>query len=337
MADTIKKMKVVIIVLSILLGLSLSALAGVVILDLFGFSIGSAVVPDNYIEPSGNSEVSMSFQTNSIKTPMLLSAFVPNVNMARVTSMASFFDSLVLSNKEQAAVISIYKNHAEDSTPFNVANMFPGDSETKTYYVDVSHRGKLTVHFRVDIYTGYKKLAEVLKCKVVLRDENKVLYDGLMRDIPEGIDHTVNSSVKTTTRLTYDITVYLDTSVGNEYMNKELEADFCWWVEDKSVGPFPPYPIDPDEPDEPDEPDDPVDPEVPVDPDKPDEPDEPDDPIDPDDPDDPDDPGELVNPPGSDITYVFVILLIVSFIIIILLLLNFRRKKGEKKDGNENE
>lgn len=52
MADTLKRMKIIIIVLSILLGLSLAALAGVIIYGQFNPSNGSAVIPDNYIEPT---------------------------------------------------------------------------------------------------------------------------------------------------------------------------------------------------------------------------------------------------------------------------------------------
>lgn len=32
--------------------------------------------------------------------------------------------------------------------------------------------------------------------------------------------------------LEYEITAYLDTSVGNDYQNKDLIADFKWWVEE---------------------------------------------------------------------------------------------------------
>ena len=57
MADTLKKMKIIIIVLSILLGLSLAALAGVIIYGQFNPSNGSAVIPDNYIEPASSGEL----------------------------------------------------------------------------------------------------------------------------------------------------------------------------------------------------------------------------------------------------------------------------------------
>lgn len=126
--------------------------------------------------------------------------------------------------------LTIYRNHPDDSTPFSVKNMFPGDVETKDYFLAVSYRGSITVHFHADIRPGYEKLAEVLKCKVVLLNNEEILYDGLMRDMPASIEHELVSSGKTTDELTYEITTYLETSVGNEYMAKELVADFCWWA-----------------------------------------------------------------------------------------------------------
>lgn len=133
--------------------------------------------------------------------------------------------------KGKKVTLQIYRNHAEDSTPFNCPNMLPGDSETGSYYLKVSHKGSITVHFHADIRDGYEKLAEVLKCKITLRDGTE-LYDGLMRDMPESINHELSQSGRKTSEIIYDITVYLDTSIGNEYMSKELYADFRWWVEE---------------------------------------------------------------------------------------------------------
>ena len=40
------------------------------------------------------------------------------------------------------------------------------------------------------------------------------------------------SKKSATDELYYEITAYLDTSVGNDYQNKDLIADFKWWVEE---------------------------------------------------------------------------------------------------------
>lgn len=153
-----------------------------------------------------------------------------SVSTCCAASIAVLSKTVTAIDSAQDTVIAIYKTHAEDAAPFRLTNMFPGDSQTKGYLVEVSHKGTVTVRFRANIREGYEKLAEVLKCRVELRDEKHPLYDGLMSDMPESINKRISSTFGTTTELTYDITVYLDTSVGNDYMNRELVADFCWWV-----------------------------------------------------------------------------------------------------------
>ena len=249
MEDTLKKMRIVITVLSVMLGLSLVVLAGVII---YGQSIpadGYAVAADNYIESAQDHELCV----NTGKAPMMLRAAVPNAAVARNVPKALLAGTIVDTDRAKETVISIYRTQPEDSTPFHCPNMFPGDVEKHVYKVRVSHVGTVTVRYHADIRPGYEKLAEVLMCKVELRGEAEPLYDGLMRDMPESLNHRITAAGRKTTDLIYDITVYLDTSVGNEYMNKELYADFRWWVEE-SGGYYPDYDPDPDEPAKPDDP-----------------------------------------------------------------------------------
>ena len=110
--------------------------------------------------------------------------------------------------------------------------MFPGDAETKYYCVRVSHKGDVVLRFRVDVRPGYDKLAEVLKCRITLPDSGEELYDGLMRDMPASLNCALKTQQSTTSTVYYEITAYLETSVDNEYMNKDLIADFRWWVEE---------------------------------------------------------------------------------------------------------
>ena len=145
------------------------------------------------------------------------------------------------SNQKEPS-LQLYNKQASDNTPFRVTNMFPGDQETKNFRLQVSHHDKVTVHYHADIRPGYEKLAEVLKVKVVLQTTGEELYNGLMRDMPASLDHVLGASGQTTDELLYVITAYLDTSVGNEYQNKDLIADFRWWIEGeevKNLGPAP--------------------------------------------------------------------------------------------------
>lgn len=151
-------------------------------------------------------------------------------------------------------VLSIYRGNAEEGLPFNVTNMFPGDCETNVYNIRVSYKGSIKIYFNAEVRDGYEKLAEVLKCRVVMPGGSEPVYDGLMKNMPD-LEHSV-SAVKKTEDLSYKISVYLDTSVGNAYKNKELVADFKWWAYTAEEGrpggggttePVPP-PTDNDEP-----------------------------------------------------------------------------------------
>lgn len=213
----------VIFVLMVLLAISGTMLAGTI---LYKYAVGSrsasVIVPDNVI----TSDRELSISGRNVQTVQ--------------ASMKTIVDEA----ESDGTVLRLYRNRAEDTVPFQVRNMFPGDKETKSYHLEVSYKGSLTLHFHADIWNGYEKLAEVLKCRVTLQDNGAqgaavqsgntqsgmVLYDGLMGDMPEAVLYQLPQSSGKTENLTYQITVYLDTSVGNEYMEKELMADFRWWV-----------------------------------------------------------------------------------------------------------
>ncbi len=209
MADTLKRIK---IILAILLGLSIAVLG----------------------------ELDTGSKATQFRTmPVILCTSAPTANLFHNVPVTALSKTIITSDSVKETEISIYKNHTEDSEAFKCENMFPGDSETTAYLVEVSHKGTVTVRYHANIRAGYEKLAEVLKCKVVLRGQEIPLYDGLMCDMPESLNHHISSIVNKTTELTYDITVYLDASVGNEYMDKELVADFRWWVEESGSDPTP--------------------------------------------------------------------------------------------------
>ena len=50
--------------------------------------------------------------------------------------------------------------------------------------------------------------------------------------MPKSLNHELITQQSTTSQVYYQITAYLETSVGNEYMDKDLIADFRWWVEE---------------------------------------------------------------------------------------------------------
>lgn len=194
--------KIVILVLSALLIFSLTALAGVLICRRqSGSSDMTASAPDNLITP---------------ESARPLSAPTPSAR--------------------EETVLRLYRGQPEDNTAFACGNLLPGDVETKYFRVQVSHKSNITVSYHADIRPCYEKLAEVLKVRIVLLTTGHTLYDGLMRDMPKQLSSPLSGSG--TDELHYEITAYLDTSVGNDYQNKDLIADFRWWVEETgNLGP----------------------------------------------------------------------------------------------------
>ena len=235
-----KKVKIVIIVLAVLLGLSLLALGGTLVYSKLARSAPSTVtVPDNLITPdedtgTNGSDTSAADESGSQTTD----GSGTDTQDTSDTSDAGTRDSIAAApavdakEAKKAASIELYNKQPQENAPFKAGNMFPGDSETKYFRVRVSYHDKVTVHYKATVRSGYEKLAEVLKVRVKLLSSGETMYEGLMRDMPESLTYNLASKGTVTDELYYEITAYLDTSVGNEYQNKDLIADFKWWVEE---------------------------------------------------------------------------------------------------------
>ena len=231
-----KKIKIVIIILAILLGLSLLALGGTLIYNKIANATPATVtVPDNLITPDEDTtkpDNSDSQAPDSSDTEKPDSSDTQTPNSSAATSSSAVPMQSTTAEVKKAATVELYNKHPEENTPFQVGNMFPGDSETKYFRVRVSYHDTITVHYKATVRPGYEKLAEVLKVRIRLLSAGETMYDGLMRDMPESLAHKLASKKSATDELYYEITAYLDTSVGNDYQNKDLIADFKWWVEE---------------------------------------------------------------------------------------------------------
>ena len=213
-----KTVKVLIIILSVLLAISLTSLVGILIFKRFAPSKpASFTVSDNLI-------------THEKEDPNISSAPESPQGGGEGSETVSQTPSDVSGSGRKA--LYLHSRATGDNTPFKVTNMFPGDSETNYYCVRVSHKGDVVLRFRADVRPGYEKLAEVLRCRITLPENGKVLYDGLMRDMPKSLNNALNADKSTTSEVYYEITAYLDVSVGNGYQNLDLVADFDWWVEE---------------------------------------------------------------------------------------------------------
>lgn len=231
-----KKIKIIIIVLAVLLGISLAALGGTLIYNKIANTTPATVtVPDNLItadEDTTKPDSSDSQAPDSSDTEKPDSSDTQTPSSSADSSSSAVPAQSTTVETKKAATIELYNKQPEENTAFAVGNMFPGDSETKYFRVRVSYHDKITVHYKATVRPGYEKLAEVLKVRVKLLSTGEMLYDGLMRDMTESLTHKLASKKSTTDELYYEITAYLDTSVGNDYQNKDLIADFKWWVEE---------------------------------------------------------------------------------------------------------
>lgn len=252
--DTKKKIKIAIAVLSILLAISVVAVAVRFVYDYVTATNPIAeLVPDNIIE-NNESLSGTDLESNNDSESDGLDSEAGNSDNGEDgiggagneeelgSSETNFLLGENLSDDEnsgkEAEVLYLYDRNPGDNTPFNVTNMFPGDIETKYFLVRVVHKGDIILRFHAEVRPGYEKLAEVLKCRVILPESGDILYDGLMRDMPESLNVDLQTDSEITSEVYYEITAYLETSVGNEYMQTELVADFTWWVEETdNLGP----------------------------------------------------------------------------------------------------
>lgn len=252
--DTKKKIKIAIAVLSILLAISVVAVAVRFVYDYVTATNPIAeLVPDNIIE-NNESLSGTDLESNNDSESDGLDSEAGNSDNGEDgiggagneeelgSSETNFLLGENLSDDEnsgkEAEVLYLYDRNPGDNTPFNVTNMFPGDIETKYFLVRVVHKGDIILRFHAEVRPGYEKLAEVLKCRVILPESGDILYDGLMRDMPESLNVDLQTDSEITSEAYYEITAYLETSVGNEYMQTELVADFTWWVEETdNLGP----------------------------------------------------------------------------------------------------
>lgn len=223
-----KKINTIIVVLAVLLGISLAALGGTLIYNrIASHKQTTAVVPDNLITPETDETA-----PDGESTDRADDGTTKQNSASDSASKTKASGTTRTTSEKKAATIRLYNKQPKDNTPFTVVNMFPGDSETKYFRVLVSYHDSVTVHYKATVRPGYEKLAEVLKVRIKLLTTGEIMYDGLMRDMPESVTYKLASAESTTSELYYEITAYLETSVGNAYQNKELIADFSWWVEE---------------------------------------------------------------------------------------------------------
>ena len=216
-----KRLKMVIILLAVLLGLSVCGLAGrYIYLHFFAPARATVTVPDNLI---GEESSSAPEGTGTESSSPTASGGTGGVSSRPAGT-----------GNPTAVRLELYEGKPGDNQRFEARNMLPGDTETRYFCVKASHAKDLDVFFRADVTEQTKSLGDVLHIKVTHLETGKVLCDAPFNEITgkEFSERLKANSEKATTAY-YRIDVSLDTAVGNEYQAALLRADFHWYVKDE--------------------------------------------------------------------------------------------------------
>lgn len=125
-------------------------------------------------------------------------------------------------------VITLENADSEEELRFNVQNMFPGDSVSKTHCVKITDAKVKAVSFFAG-FAASNTGSDALKIRVTVDGSDTALYDGAVTDMPESLRAEVKDGVL---EMQFHISVYLDTSVGNDYQGNKMALTFHWWVDD---------------------------------------------------------------------------------------------------------
>ena len=151
--------------------------------------------------------------------------------MSFILSIALFF----------AFLSTAFAQSGVTGKPFEVGNLFPGDSVTQEYTVTTAHNDPLPLTFGIAFPESWHQLAQALHIHVTL-DGAATLYDGLLQDFPTtGI--TVDLPAGKNNAI-YTVTATLPTSAGNEYQNREVTFDLLWWYPQDADTPSRPPEVD---------------------------------------------------------------------------------------------
>ena len=231
------RLKVLIIILSVLLVLSAGGLAAKYVYDnFFASDRASVTVPDNVIGDDGDSAQSgESSGTDGTQSGGTEGESVPAGSGDVSGSESTGTGGSETEDRPAAKLLELYKTKPEDNEKFEVKNMLPGDTVTGYFCVRVNHGEALDLYFTADITGQIKQLGDVLEIKATRVGEDTALCD-LPFSEADGKEYKtrVAENGSGVTDVYYRIDVSLDTSVGNEYQAAGLTADFKWFVKDES-------------------------------------------------------------------------------------------------------
>lgn len=218
------RLKICIIILSVLLVLSAGGLAArMIYLNVFMPTQATVTLPDNLIREE-SSLPSESTANNNDQPEPSNAANAGSAN-ASVTSRSHQAD------KPVAEVLELFRGKSGVNERFEVKNMFPGDMETKYFCVRAFHDKDVDLFFKTDIAEQTKNLGNVLHIKVTHMNTGKVLFDAPFSEVDgRECSELLKANGEKSTTAYYQIDVSFDTSVGNDYQAARLTANIEWYV-----------------------------------------------------------------------------------------------------------
>lgn len=134
---------------------------------------------------------------------------------------------------EEADVLELYSRNPGVNEKFSVYDMLPGDNVTGYFCVRINHEADIELFFSSHITEMTKDLGKVLNIRITSMNTGDVIWDGPFSEADDKeFSRLFTADGSGQTLAYYKIDVYLDTSVGNEYQNAELKADFRWYVKE---------------------------------------------------------------------------------------------------------